>query len=289
MTLRKHLVLAMASLTLLSAVSAEAYVTPGNRGPGPVRPQPLPPEPPRAPQPPLPPGRGDDGYNRPGNGRTEQKYIVVNRRFINETVSLTQMLGLDSRYNGYVVESVMVDVRGSTQNSSLDLIVNGYMEQQTPFPRGRVMLYPRGEFAIGRGSLQLGMRNVVDVDAIYVNLRPGRGGGGGYQELPITVSVTRRLLGNDRLDIGAYIDLNRYRGYRIQSIEVYANSVYGGSFMDLVINGFNQGRSLEFGRYAQTQTVMPTNAVIGQGAESIVFYSRGDMDVHTVTLRLSTR
>ncbi|MNJ91253.1 hypothetical protein D3C87_89010 [compost metagenome] len=280
MTLKKHLMLALASLTLMGSVSAQAYVTPGNRERGPVRPQPLPPE--RYPEPPGRPGQG---------GYTEQKSIILNRRVTNEVLPLRQMMGIDARYDNYTVESVMVDVRGSTQNSSIDLLINGYIEQQVGFPRGRITLYPRNNMVLGRDirALQLGIRALVDVDAVYVTLRSGRGGGGYEREIPVTVGVTRRLTGNDRLDIGSYINLNSYRGYRIQAIEVYANAAYNASFLDLVINGFNQGRTLEFGRYAQTMVVNPTNAVIGQGAESIVFYSRGDMDVHQVTLRLIGR
>lgn len=285
MTLKNSLLIAFAAITLTS-LSAGAYIVPG--GPRPAEPAPYPGDFP-----------GEDDFGNGGignggfeNGRQEQKIIYLGRRVSNETLALRQLAGIGENYRGYTVQSVVVEIRRSGPQAEISLIADGREEDTSYSPQGAIQLYPRYRAVIGEDirSLQLSVRGTAEIASITVNLidndrveRPGRPGRG----IDVPLYVSRRMYGNDRLDLTQYIDMYRYRGYRIQEIVIEATPVYNTALIDLLINGFNQGQTLQVDRYNSRQTVRPQNAVLGQGAESLVLYTRGDLDIRQVTLRLS--
>lgn len=292
MTLKNTLLMAFAAITLISN-SAGAYIVPGN-------------PPPPAPVPRPAPYPGDDGYQPgypgPGRddfgngyGRQEQKVIYINRRVVDETLELRQLAGIGPNYRGFTVESVVVDIRGSGPRAEVSLLTDGRMEESAYSPQGRLILRPRFGAVLGQDirTLQLGVRGMAFVDSITINLRENGGGWGpGRPDRPgreqtVPLYVSRRMYGNDRLDLTQYIDMYRYRGMRIVAIDIEATPVFNTALIDVVINGFNQGPSLQVDRYRPMNSVYPQNAVLGQGADSIVFYTRGDLDIRGVTLRLS--
>ncbi|WP_295902181.1 hypothetical protein [uncultured Bdellovibrio sp.] len=296
MTLKNSLLIAFAAITLTS-ISAGAYIVPG--GPRPAEPAPYPDDGGFQPGNPFP-GQDDFGNGGIGgignggfqNGRQEQKIIYLNRRVSNETLALRQLAGIGENYRGYTIQSVIVDVRRSGPQAEVSLLADGREEDTAYSPQGAVQLVPRYRAVIGEDvrSLQLSVRGNAEIASITINLldndrveRPGRPGRG----IDVPLYVSRRMYGNDRLDLTQYIDMYRYRGYRIQEIVIEATPVYNTALIDLVINGFNQGQTLQVDRYNSRQTVRPQNAVLGQGADSIVLYTRGDLDVRQVTLRLS--
>ena len=271
MALRSKLNTALALTLFFATISANAYIVPGGPRPEPVRPAPAPMPPAPAPIPaPLPPGNG--GYNPypgnggggygPGNGGgyqgVERRDIRVMRRVVNETLPLLQLAGLGPRYQGYVVESVVLQARGSDRRTDVSLIINGQRDASVMSPAGVVTLSPRYRAELGQvRTLQLAVNGMVDLDSVTLNLRAPNngGGGGGWGELQVPLQVSRRMAGNDRLDLTQYIDINRYRGMRIVAIEIEANSVYQVAFLDVQINSFNQGQSLQIGNYVQRYTV----------------------------------
>lgn len=283
MTLKNTVLIAFAAITL-TALSAGAYIVPGQ--PRPQEPLPYPGEGPITPLP------GDDFGNGAGYGRQEQKIIYINRRVSNETLALRQLAGIGENYRGYTVESVIVEVRRSGPQAEVSLLSDGREEDTAYSPQGPVQLRPRYRAVIGEDirTLQLAVRGNAQIESITINLidndrigrpdRPGRG-------LDVPLYVSRRLYGNDRLDLTQYIDMYRYRGYRVLEIVIEATPVYNTALIDVIINGFNQGPSLQVDRYNSRQTVRPQNAVLGQGADSIVLYTRGDLDIRAVTLRLA--
>jgi hypothetical protein len=221
------------------------------------------------------------------------KSAVIRQRFSNQSLDLRSAVGIDQRYQGYVVESVQVDVRYSTPNTAIDLVINGSIDSSAS-AMGRVTLTPRYQAVIDRGvrDLQISVRGLADIDAVYVNLRRQGGGGhggGGWQDVQVPVSVYRHLNSNDRIDLAQLVNLSNYQGYRISSIDIEGNSTYQSALVDVVINGFNQGQSLQFGPRSQVLSAYPQNVVIGQNASSIVLFTRGDMDIRSVTIRLSRR
>lgn len=293
MTLKNSLLIAFAAITFTS-LSAGAYIVPGQ--PRPVEPAPYPDEGGFNPDLPFP---GEDDFGNGGignggidNGRQEQKIIYLGRRVSNETLALRQLAGIGENYRGYTVQSVVVEIRRSGPQAEISLLADGREEDTSYSPQGAIQLYPRYRAVIGEDirSLQLSVRGTAEIASITVNLidndrveRPGRPGRG----IDVPLYVSRRMYGNDRLDLTQYIDMYRYRGYRIQEIVIEATPVYNTALIDLLINGFNQGQTLQVDRYNSRQTVRPQNAVLGQGADSLVLYTRGDLDIRAVTLRLS--
>lgn len=282
MTLRNSLLIVFTAMTVTS-LTAGAYIVPG------PRPAPFPDRGGGHPQPPYP---GDDFGH--GSGRQEQKIVYLGRQVVNEKLHLRQLTGINESYSGYTVESVVVDVRSSSYNSEIALTADGRLQQSVYSPQGQIFLNLQYGSILDQDfrRLQLDVRGAIDIQSITVNLReggrigrpdrpqrPGRG-------IDVPLYISRRLYGNDRLDVTQYLDMYRYRGYRIEEIMINATPVYNTALVDVLINGFNQGQSLQFDRYNSIQTVRPYNAVIGQGADSIVLYTRGDMDVNNITLRL---
>lgn len=327
MALKNKIFLAIAVSTLLGMASAKAYIVPGGARPepppqggiGPIpqpgQQQPNRPTPPPAPIPvpgdnggynPYPGNGGNNGGGYPGNGggygpgngggynNQEQRVIQVRRRIMNEQLPLLQLAGIDRRYDGYTVQSITVYSSGSGPRSEVALVINNQRDASAMSPRGAVTLIPRYQAVLGQvRTLQLAVSGGVDIDSIILNLQPRNGGGhgGGNQgrEISVPLSVARRMLGNDRLDITPYVDVYQYRGMRITAIEIEAAALYQVAFIDVLINSFGQGNSVQIGNYIQRYTVYPQDAVIGQSAASIVLSTRGDMDIRGVTLRLSRR
>lgn len=288
MTLKNLMLVISAATTFTSAV-AGAYIVPGDS------------------RPPIPPpirddfGNGGIGYGNGridnGNGRfgrQEQKIIYLNRRVFNESLALRQLAGIGQNYRGYLVESVVVNVRRSEMRSQLALVADGRIQAAINSPQGPVQLRTQYRAVLDQdiSTLRLNVNGNIDIDSITINLRdegrvdrPDRPG----RDIELPLQVSRRLYGNDRLDLTQYIDVQRYRGMRIVAVDIEATAVYNTALIDLVINGFNQGQTLQIDRYSNVQSVYLNNAILGQGADSIVLYTRGDVDVRRVTLRLSRR
>ncbi len=232
MTLNHSILIVFAALTLTS-ISAGAFITPG--GPRPPGfpgggPPPIPdvdggiiggPNGPNGPGfPPVMPGYPGDDI---GNGRQERKVIYLNRQLFNETLSLRQLAGIGENYRGYTVESVIVEVQYSDYNSEIVLLADGRQEDSSYSPQGSIQLRPRYRAVIGQDlrTLQLSIRGSASIGAITINLTqgdqigrpPGRPQPGRTQDVPLFVS--RRMYGTGHLDLTQYIDMRRYRGYRV--------------------------------------------------------------------------
>jgi len=284
MTLKNHLILALATCSLLS-MTAEAYVTPGPRIPGP-RDQYDPYPPPPAPGIPVP------DHSSGAYGRTESKTAYFYRQVINGRLNLRDLAGIGSYYHGYSVESVEVEIQ-SDYNTQVSLLLDGRLDASAYSPQGRILLRPQYRAVIGQDltNLLLDIRGRAHIQTVTVHLRQESYGGPGYpgHTIDVPVYLNRHLSGDARLDVGMHLDMNRYRGYRLQSIEVQANASYNVAVMDLQINGFKQGQTLQIDRYGRIHTIRPHNAIIGQTASSIVLATRGDLDVYQVVFKLSPR
>lgn len=279
----------IASAIVLSSVAANALPSntmterPGfGRGPG------------------FGPGPGPHpGYGGPGRGGwTEQKSVTIQRRVVNEELALRQLIGLGPNFEGYIVESVVVDVLGGDPRGQMNLMINGYSEDLSVAPRGFVTLFPRRGLELGRdiNTLRLRVHGWMDIRSITVNLRQGRGGGGhgggggvrppDVREIVVPVNVYQSLYGGARIDVAQYINLAQYRGMRIQAIDVEASARFQGTALDVFINGYIQN-TLSISPYQQIHTIFPAgNAVIGYGADSIMLGARGELQIQRVFLRL---
>lgn len=326
MALKNKILFALSLTTVMGMASAKAYIVPGERRPdmgpqGDYRPQP--PQQPWQPVPPAPvpqprpqpqpepqpfPQPGNGGYNPypgngggygPGNGGgynngQEQRVVQVRRRIMSENLPLLQLAGIDRRYDGYTVQSITVYAGGSAPRSEVALIINGQRDASAISPRGPVTLTPFYRAVLGQvRDIQLAVNGGVDVDSVVITLqaREGGGGGGGWgpREITVPLAVSRRMLGNDRLELTQYIDLNQYRGMRLTAIEVEANALYQVAMIDLLVNNYAQGPSLQVGNFGQRYVMATPDIVLGQGPLSIALGTRGDLDIRGVTLRLSRR
>lgn len=111
----------------------------------------------------------------------------------------------------------------------------------------------------------------------------------GYGRQQVNINVYQQLYGNDRLDLTTYFNLSRYRGWAIEQviIEGRANG-YGSAALNLIINGNNYGQARYSGGYSQSQSIwLSRRPVIGMGADSIMLYSSGQLNVERVILILS--
>jgi hypothetical protein len=235
---------------------------------------------PPAPPPPAP--------NYPPNpGYQEQRTAYVNRRMINERLSLLQLLQIGQQYRGYTVDSVIVNTRGS--NGRMDLLVNGAVQSSLSNGFGAIRLVPSYNTTVGvnLNTLELGVAGFADVDSITVNLTRGNSGPvPGPNDIVLPISINQRIYSNGRLDVSALIDMNRYRGMRIIAIDINANSVYQQATLSTLVNGQNVG-ALALSPYSAVQSLYPQYAILGQYADALVFVATGDLNLNSVTLRLS--
>jgi hypothetical protein len=108
--------------------------------------------------------------------------------------------------------------------------------------------------------------------------------------LRVDLNVYRLTNGNDRVDLSQYVDLRRYLGFAVQSVEVTGSAQFQTSFVTLLVNGFDMGQQVQFTYNPQTLSIfVPQRPVIGQGADSLVLYTQGNMTIQHVTLVLVRR
>lgn len=100
--------------------------------------------------------------------------VGVHRRYLDETIPLRGLLGLDRDYRGYRIQSVVVKVRPNKTRARMALVANGRVVDRTRASHIRhVELTPRHGRTIGRdiNQLQLAVRGRAYIDSIQVKLR----------------------------------------------------------------------------------------------------------------------
>lgn len=242
---------------------------------------------------------GDPGYpsdpypGQPGNPGygSEVKRIYIARNIVNETLPLRQLAGIGRQYIGWEVVSVRARTQPTNPGRTVaQLVSDGRVVATQINPGYQIDLVPQYRLILGESgnSLQLGIGGGTFIDTIEIELRRD---GGGYNPPPpgygqnIEININRSVFGNDRIDLTQYIDLYRYSGRVIEQVLVTATARYNTGFIDLLINSFNIGQARFSGGYPQIATFfINQQMVIGQGADSIVLYTQGDMNVEHVTL-----
>lgn len=126
---------------------------------------------------------------------------------------------------------------------------------------------------------------------------PGRGpgyppgyppGDNGYGNITVPVYVDGNYYSSDRIDLGRYVDLYHYRGYRLVAIDFTAAANYNSALLDVLINGFQVAPTINLNPYPNNFRIFPNqHFVIGYGADSIVLMTRGDLNLRLVFLQLS--
>ncbi len=267
-------------------------------GGGGLVPGPRPPRPPRPPTPPQNPYPGNpypsDPYPsdpNPGYG-SEVKSIWIGRAVYNETLPLRALAGIGRQYDGWEVVSVRANTRSnSPYRTDVSLLSDGRVVASQVNPSYQIYLVPQLRTVLGdRSNLKLNIGGEIYIEDIMIEIRYN---GGGYNPPPtnpgygqnIDINVYRSVYGNDRIDLTQYFDLSRYRGYRIQSVIVTATSRFNTGFVSLLVNGNNMGQIAFSSNYSQQGTIyLNRPAVIGQGADSLVLYTQGNMTIERVTI-----
>jgi hypothetical protein len=254
------------------------------------------------------------GY--PGRGDQNASTIWVQRNVMNERFDLRALSGLGSNYNGFEVTSVRANVRpNSSGRTIVQLVADGRIIATQTNPGYQINLIPQMRLVLGSTvrTLQMIVNGSTYIENILIDVQgsqnypqpppphfpphepppyPGNPGQPGYpghgQQQRLELNVYRNLVGNDRVDLGQYVSLSQYRGYAVEQIIINGAPQFNTSVMSAIINGNNMGQVEFSGSYSQSQTIwLSRRPVIGNGADSIVLYSTGNMSVQRVTLILS--
>jgi hypothetical protein len=119
-------------------------------------------------------------------------------------------------------------------------------------------------------------------------VRPDPGPAPGYGTISVPVYVDRYMYSNDRIDIGQYVNLYQYRGYRLVAVDFTANAQYNTALIDILINSFQVAPTVNLNAYPNNFRIFANqNTYMGYGADSIVLYGRGDLYIRNVFLQLS--
>lgn len=265
-------------------------------------------------QPGYPGQPGEPGYPGSDDGQTEIRTISLGRSVRDEVLDLRRLAGIGTQYRGYEVVSVRGRTRpDSPYTTTVQLLADRRNVATQVNPGKRIDLVPTQRLVLDSSvrSLELYISGSTVVDELVIELRhsydqppqypdyPGQPhepppypgnpypGNPGYGQQNLDLWINRSTYGNDRIDLGAYFNMQQYRGYRIEQVIVYAQAQNNVALADLLINGFNQG-TLQFDRYSQAQSLyLNQRPDIGGAASSIVLYTRGNMNVQRVTLVLS--
>ena len=108
------------------------------------------------------------------------------------------------------------------------------------------------------------------------------------QWVTVPVFIARRVFGHGRIDISRMIDMKKFEGFRIELIEVTANSLAMGpaAILDILLDNTPAGAPVFLNTFPQVYFIQPGTAIIGRNVRSIVLQHRGDMDIREVRLRL---
>lgn len=281
---------ALVSVLMLVGVSAEAQfavtpLDPGGYVPGPV--QPMPPHP-----------------GQPGHGQRLEKVVHLGRYVTNDTLPLRQLAGLGREFQGYEVEAVRVATRPTGYYASFELLIDGRVTASAASNGANVALRPHGPTQLGWDvqSLRLRVQGTAYIDRLVIVLSapggvyPGPGPGprpvpphpGGPSQVTLPIHLNLQTSGaNDHIDLGRFVNLSRYPGYRVQSIQIGGQPVHNNALVDVLLNGYPVG-GVVLDYRGLGGTVYPQRPVVlGYGGDQLALMVRGRAVLTTVVLQLS--
>lgn len=224
------------------------------------------------------------------NSGAVSRSAMLRYRYINNSIDLRGLLGLNQQFSGYQVTSVVVDVHGSTSGTRMHLMLNGRSQYQYMTPVGRVVFTPRN-VVLDENVQTMGLyiEGLSDIDAVTVNLAPAHNPPTppAPVEVSVPMEVFRRMHGADSLNIAEYTDLNQYAGYKITAIEITGRANESVAQLDLIVNDRNaEAGSVQLSPAQQVYTIIPRDTTIGRG-DVLTLLNRGDINIDTITLKLT--
>lgn len=276
--------LILVASTLISAVALSQMGGGGAWGPHPGRPmppRPMPPPhrppPPDRPMPPRPPRPVP-----PPPSPVDSEDIFLGRWLTNEAVDLSRMLM--GRAQGRQIESVIL-WSNSPSMAVVSLRTNGWEDDSTRADRGGVLeLRTRNASVVGRDRIELLVNGQIYADRITVRLARG-GYPPGPNQISLPVYVNQTVSTGSVISVERLINLNAYRGYRIDALSIEARNLDRGvSRADVLVNGRNVGSILLNG-YGPSSEVYVNQMISGMDRIELRF--AGYAAVDRVWLRLS--
>lgn len=272
------------------------------RGPGldPYHPAPQDPYYP-APQNPYYPAP-QDPYNPPGRCDDRDDRLVtmsgfVGRDVFSESFELRNLIQAGFDLQDAIVENVTVDVRSRDYSTQVQLIgsqgevldsqasYGGSLQLRTGY-QSRLSNYGRGMQLRVTGRAYVGSVTV----ALRVNRRDGNCDNGpiwGPVVDNVSVYLGRQVYQYDRIDLSAYVDQYRYRGYVVEAVDIEASSASRQGHIYLLQNITQVGQAFIGSPFIQNYTVfLNQSAGIGYDSRGLVLEARGQMLLNKITLRL---
>jgi hypothetical protein len=137
-------------------------------------------------------------------------------------------------------------------------------------------------------QMSLGIRGVLYVDHITVNLRSG-----GYNPPPpppygdvsVPGYVNQSFYQNVTLDLLRYVNLYNYRGYRVESVTIHGRNLDSRGSARVVVNGIVAGRvNLS---YSGDTVQMPINVSVGQNLQSLNLQVVASAEIDGIEINLT--
>ncbi len=252
----------------------------------------------------------------PDYGQRETRSIFVQRNVTNERINIRALAGLDRNYQGYEILAIRGNVRSMYPGRAIvQLMADGRIIATQLNPNGQIYLTPQIRAILGSNVrvLELLVNGSIYIEELEVDLMaPNQGpppplpptyppyppqppyppeppiypNPPGQNQQSVTLNINRSLYGNDRIDLTQYIDLQSYLGYTVDEVVIEGSA--SNAAISLLVNGNNSGQANFSGNYSESQSIwLSARPVIGRGADSLVLYSSGQINVERVTLILS--
>lgn len=239
-------------------------------------------------------------FPQPRPEYSQKVQVRVDRYLRDQTISLGRALRLQEACYGGQVESVVVHMRDS-RRGSIALMMDYNQVDFRSYPYGTEVLYPSYSARIGIDFQDLGLRvmDLIYVESIEANLwgcrsnqpLPFPGNGGGYNNVEIERVVGQTFNGFGQLDLSREIDIYRYQGLQIQSIEIVGGAGESSplpiAFVALMMNGNEQSRVQFLGKFTQTQSLKPGSPItIGRDMANLSLFFIGDVRIDRIRFKL---
>lgn len=223
--------------------------------------------------------RHDD---RRDNRQLEQKTGYVRRWLNAETLPLMGVLNIGPQDYGKQIESFIVEIRQVNRPGAIDLLVDSRIEASTG-PNQYAMLRPNRFLRIGDfNTLHLGVRGMIYIERITVNLQTD--GGWGQQRLERIIN--RNFNGNSRLNVDSLVNLRAYQGQRVVAVEIRARTMQGNGMASVLINNRIETNRERVAQYFSTYTFPPYvgGNVIGRDIGTLDLLMQGNFTVESVAV-----
>ncbi|MGE3760135.1 MAG: hypothetical protein AB7H97_20385 [Pseudobdellovibrionaceae bacterium] len=232
--------------------------------------------------------RGDERRDRDNFRPSETKTGYVGRWVSSEVLPLMRILSIGPQDYGKRIESLIIEVRQVNRPGSVDLLIDGRVEDSDPRPYQNTTLYPRRPIRIGDfNTFQLGVRGHMYIDRVTVVLRNGGGGHNPIQER-LTRQINRNYSGQSRQNLDSIVNLHAYRGMRVAAVEIRASTMAGQGMASVLINNRFETARQRVERQISNYTFFPAAGanIVGRDIMNLDLLMQGNFYLESITVIL---